>query len=91
MNAVPLHHILPDSEEMLGLLWQLQADYLRIFDQMRPGQDPREAVGVNAKGDDRKPCDIAADAWIRELLSNPFKHRAMPPRHFQDFIPVGTF
>jgi myo-inositol-1(or 4)-monophosphatase len=76
MNAVPLHHILPDSEEMLGLLWKLQADYLRVFDQMRPGQDPRETVGLNAKGDDQKHFDIAADEWIRQWL----------PKHFESGV-----
>ena len=73
MNSVPLHHTPPDSEEMLGLLQQLHADSLRILDQMRPGLDPKESVGVNAKGDDQKPFDIAADEWIRRWLSQHFE------------------
>jgi myo-inositol-1(or 4)-monophosphatase len=58
---------------MLGLLRQLHADSLRVLEQMRPGSGPREAVGVNAKGDDQKPFDIAADEWIRQWLSEHFE------------------
>ena len=58
---------------MLGLLWQLQADYLRALDQMRLGLDPRRVVGLNAKGDDQKPFDIEADEWIRQWLSRHFE------------------
>jgi len=73
MNVVPLHHTPPDSEEMLGLLRQLHADSLRILNQERPGLDPRESVGVNAKGDDQKHFDIVADVWIRQWLSQHFE------------------
>ena len=73
MNAVPLHHTPPDSKEMLGLLRQLHADSLRVLNQERPGLDPRESVGVNAKGDDQKHFDIAGDEWIRQWLPMHFE------------------
>lgn len=73
MNAVPLHHTPPSSEEMLGQLRQLHADSLRVLDQTRTGLDPRKSVGVNAKGDDQKPFDIEADEWIRQWLSDHFE------------------
>ena len=73
MNAVPLHHTPPSSEEMLGQLRQLHADSLRVLDQTRTGLDPRKSVGVNAKGDHQKPFDIEADEWIRQWLSDHFE------------------
>ena len=73
MNAVPLHHTPPDSKEMLGLLRQFHADSLRVLNQERSGLDPRESVGVNAKGDDQKHFDIAGDEWIRQWLPMHFE------------------
>ena len=73
MNAAPLHDTPTDPQEMLALLRQLQADSLQVLDPVQPGPDRREAIGVNAKGDDQKPFDIAADEWIRQWLSKQFE------------------
>ena len=58
---------------MFALLRQLQVDSLPLLDQVRPGLNHSQAVGVNAKGDDQKPFDIAADEWIRQWLSEHFE------------------
>ena len=79
MNAVSRQHTPPEPQEMLGLLRQLHAESLRVFEQTRPGLDQREAVGVNAKGDHQKPFDISADEWIRQWL----------PRHFGSGVVVS--
>ena len=73
MTSAPLHDTSTDSQEMLALLRQLQMDSLPLFDHVRPGLDHGQAVGVNAKGDDQKPFDIAADEWIRQWLSEHFE------------------
>jgi myo-inositol-1(or 4)-monophosphatase len=73
MTSAPLHDTSTDSQEMLALLRQLQADSLQLLDQLRPAPDHRQAVGVNAKGDHQKHFDIAADEWIRQWLSEHFE------------------
>ena len=73
MISVPLHDTSTDSQEMLALLRQLQVDSLQVLDQVRPGLDHRQAVGVNAKGDNQRHFDIAADEWIRRWLSEHFE------------------
>ena len=73
MTSAPFHDTSTDSREMFALLRQLHVDSLPLLDQVRPGPDPRQAVGVNAKGDDQKPFDIAADEWIRQWLSEHFE------------------
>ena len=72
MTSAPLHDTSTDSQETFALLRQLQVDSLPLLDQVRPGPDHSQAVGVNAKGDDQKPFDIAADEWIRQWLSAHF-------------------
>jgi len=69
----PLDDPATDSQEMFALLRQLQVDSLPLLDQVRPGTDHSQVVGVNAKGDDQKPFDIAADEWIRRWLSEHFE------------------
>ncbi len=66
-------HTSTDSQEMFVLLRQLQVDSLPLLDQVRPGPDHSQAVGVNAKGDEQKAFDIASDEWIREWLSEHFE------------------
>ncbi len=73
MTSAPLHDTSMDSQEMFALLRQLQVDSLPLLDQVRPGRDHSRTVGVNAKGDDQKPFDIAADEWIRQWLSEHFE------------------
>ena len=73
MNSALLHGTSTDSQEMLALLRQLQVDSRQLLDQVRAGLDHGQAVGVNAKGDDQKHFDIAADEWIREWLSEHFE------------------
>ncbi len=73
MNSAPLHSTSTDSQKMLALLRQLQVDSLQILDQVRPGLYQREAVGVNAKGDDQKPFDVAADQWLQRWLTEHFE------------------
>ena len=73
VTSARLHDTSRDSQEMFALLKQLQADSLPILDQVRPGLDRNQAVGVNAKGDEQKPFDIAADEWIRQWLSKHFE------------------
>ncbi len=73
MTSAPLHDTSTDSQEMFALLRQFQVDSLPLLDQVRPGLDHSQAVGVNAKGDDQKPFDIASDDWIRQWLSEHFE------------------
>ena len=73
MTSAPLHDTLTDSQEMLALLRQLQVDSLQLLDQVRRMLDRSQAVGVNAKGDNQKHFDIAADEWIRQWLSEHFE------------------
>ena len=73
VTRAPFRGTTTDSQEMFALLEQLQVDSLPILDQLRPGVDHGQAVGVNAKGDDQKPFDIAADEWIRQWLSEHFE------------------
>jgi len=73
MTSAPLYDPSTDSQEMFALLRQLKVDSLPFLDQVRPGPDHSQAVGVNAKGDDQKPFDIAADEWIRQWLSEHFE------------------
>ena len=72
MSGAPLHHTSTHSQEMLALLRQLHVDSRQLLDQVRPGLDHGQTVGVNAKGDNQKRFDIAADEWIREWLSEHF-------------------
>ena len=73
MKAAQLRDAPPDSQQIMALLRQLQADSLQVLNQVRPGLDQAETVGVNAKGDDQKSFDIAADEWIRRWLSEHFE------------------
>ena len=73
MTSAPLHDTLTDSQEMLALLRQLQVDSLQLLDQVRRMLDRSQAIGVNAKGDNQKHFDIAADEWIRQWLSEHFE------------------
>jgi len=73
MNTAPLHDTPPECAETLALLRQLQVDSQQILDQLQPGPDHRQSVGVNAKGDDQKHFDIAVDEWIRQWLSERFE------------------
>ncbi len=73
VTRAPLRDTSTDPQEMFALLRQLQVDSLPLLDQVRPGPDHSQAVGVNAKGDDQKPFDIAADEWIRRWLSEHFE------------------
>jgi len=62
-----------DYRETLALLRQLQVDSRQLLDQVQPGLDHSQAVGVNAKGDNQKHFDIAADEWIRQWLLEHFE------------------
>ena len=73
MTTTSLHHISPDSQEMLTLLRQLQADSLQVLEQVRPELGQMKTIGVNAKGDDQKSFDIATDEWIRQWLTTHFE------------------
>ncbi len=73
MSSAPLHDTSTDSSEMLTLLRQLQVDSRQLLEQVRPGVDHSQAVGVNAKGDSQKHFDIVADDWIRQWLSEHFE------------------
>ena len=68
-----LHHTSPNSQEMLTLLRQLQADSLQVLEQVRPELGQMKTIGVNAKGDDQKSFDIATDEWIRQWLTTHFE------------------
>ncbi len=89
MNSAPLHGTSTDSQEMLALLRQLQVDSLQILDQVRPGLDQREAVGVNAKGDDQKPFDIAADQWLQQWLTEHFESGVVESEEQTDAFEFG--
>jgi len=89
MNAKRLHYAPPDSQDMLALLQQLQADSLQVFEQVQPGLDRRKAVGVNAKGDDQKPFDIAADEWIRQWLMTHFESGVVESEEQTDAFEFG--
>ena len=73
MTRAVLRDTSTDSQEMLALLRQFQVDSLQLLDQVRPRLDQRQAVGVNAKGDDQKLFDVATDEWIRQWLSEHFE------------------
>ena len=73
MTSSPLHDTSTDSQEILALLRQFQMDSLPFLEQIRPGLDHSQAVGVNAKGDDQKSFDIAADEWIRQWFLEHFE------------------
>ncbi len=89
MIAAPLQPTSPDSQETLALLRQLQADSLQVLEQVRPGLDQREAVGVNAKGDDQKHFDIAADEWIRQWLTTHFESGVVESEERPDAFEFG--
>jgi myo-inositol-1(or 4)-monophosphatase len=89
MNEKAPHHAPPDSQAMLALLRQLQADSLPVFEQARHGLDQREAVGVNAKGDDQKPFDISADGWIRQWLTTHFESGVVESEEQTDAFEFG--
>ena len=73
MTTTSLHHTSPNSQEMLTLLRQLQADSLQVLEQVRPELGQMKTIGVNAKGDDQKSFDIATDEWIRQWLATHFE------------------
>jgi len=73
MTTTSLHHTSPNSQEMLTLLRQLQADSLQVLEQVRPELGQMKTIGVNAKGDDQKSFDIATDEWIRQWLTTHFE------------------
>ena len=73
MSVTRIYNAPPDAQEMLVLLRRLHAESPQGLDQIRPGLDQRETVGVNAKGDDQKRFDVAADEWIRQWLSEQFE------------------
>ena len=73
MTTMSLHHTSPNSQEMLTLLRQLQADSLQVLEQVRPELGQMKTIGVNAKGDDQKSFDIATDEWIRQWLTTHFE------------------
>ncbi len=62
-----------DSRELSALLGQLQLDLQQLRDQLRSELDLRDTVGVNAKGDDQKSFDIAADRWLQRWLEEHFE------------------
>ena len=53
MTSAPSHDTSTDSQERLRLPRPLQVDSLQVLDQVRPGLDQSEPVGVNAKGDEQ--------------------------------------
>ncbi len=62
-----------ECAETLALLRQLQVDSQQVLDQLQPDLKRQPTVGVNAKGDNQKYFDIAADEWIRQWLSEHFE------------------
>jgi len=89
MIADSLHHTPPDSQETLALLRQLQSDSLQVLEQVRPSLDQGEAVGVNAKGDDQKSFDVAADEWIRQWLTTHFESGVVESEERTDAFEFG--
>jgi len=63
----------PECVETLALLRQLQIDSQQVLDQLRPDLNRPHTVGVNAKGDNQRHFDVAADEWIRHWLSEHFE------------------
>ncbi len=63
----------PECVETLALLRQLQVDSQQVLDQLQPDLKLQHTGGVNAKGDNQKYFDIAADEWIRQWLSGHFE------------------
>ncbi|MBW1755318.1 MAG: inositol monophosphatase [Deltaproteobacteria bacterium] len=59
--------------ETLALLRQLQVDSKQLLDRLQRDLKRQHTVGVNAKGDNQKYFDIAADEWIRRWLSEHFE------------------
>ena len=89
MNSALLHGTSTDSQEMLALLRQLQVDSLHVLGQVRPGLDQREVLGVNAKGDDQKPFDIAADQWLQRWLTEHFESGVVESEERTDAFEFG--
>ena len=81
--------LIPKSQDILALLLQLQAGVLQVLEQLRPGLDRPGAVGVNAKGDLQKPFDLAADAWIRQWLSQQFESGVVESEEQTDVFEFG--
>ena len=90
MSSSPLHDTSTDRQVMLALLRQLQMDSRQLLDQVRPGLDHSQAVGVNAKGDNQKHFDIAADEWIRQWLSEHFKSGVVESEERKDAFEFGS-
>jgi len=73
MKSATLHHTSTDSQEPLAQLRQLQLDSQQLRDLLRAERAQRENVGVNAKGDDQKSFDLAADKWLHRWLEEHFE------------------
>ena len=73
MKSALLQDTSTNVEELPALLRQLQLDSQKFLDQLRAGRDSMDSVGVNAKGDDQKPFDIAADRWLERSLAEHFE------------------
>ena len=82
--------LIPKSQDILALLLQLQAGVLQVLEQLRPGLDRPGAVGVNAKGDNQKHFDIAADEWIRQWLSEHFESGMVESEERKDGFEFGS-
>ena len=90
MSGAPLHDAPTDSQEMVALLRRLQVDFRQLLDQVRPGLDHSEAVGVNGKGDNQKYFDIAADEWIRQWLSEHFESGVVESEERKGAFEIGS-
>ena len=90
MTSAPLHDTSTDSQEILALLRQFQMDCYRFSRKIRPGLDHSQAVGVNAKDDDQKSFDIAADEWIRQWLSEHFESGVVESEEQTGAFEFGT-
>ena len=90
MTGPLLHDPSPNSYEMLELLRQLQVDSLPVLDRFQTGPEHGRPVGVNAKGDNQKHFDLAADEWIRQWLSEHFENGVVESEERMGALELGS-
>jgi myo-inositol-1(or 4)-monophosphatase len=80
----------PECVETLTLLRQLQVDSEQVLDQLQPDLKRQHTVGVNAKGDNQKYFDLAADEWIRQWLAEHFESGVVESEEQTDAFEFGS-
>ena len=80
----------PECVETLALLRQLQVDSEQVLDQLQPDLKRQHTVGVNAKGDNQKYFDLAADEWIRQWLAEHFESGVVESEEQTDAFEFGS-